>query len=376
MKPARVSALRYAAIVASVAILNVAAVAPTTAAAPTTAQVNTEPAKSFDPVDLTGKRILLVPYHLDNFNAGEQSWRQRFFESEGATVTILNPNQDASKQLTILETAIANDTADLIIWQPIDSVTAPVQIKKIQDAGILQILDFANVPEGVDGLNFSQMALDFSTEYYDAAVRAGEYMQAHPELGPVQIAWMGDLPSSTNCNQREAGLINGIRSVVPGAAVVYEGQATNQAQANTKMTDYLTTGAKFNVFAGCGGSVSLGGIAAIRAAGLGDAANKVPTNVYMLSLDATPPELELLWNPSVSLMGSVFQGPKDFSYGAITLGNNLLTGVTRNDEPALGYGLATVFTPDCETYRPYALDQYLGVQGVTIPECTFTYTGP
>jgi len=363
-------------VVASIALISVAA-APTLAAGPiTTAQDTGTPAKSFDPVDLTGKRILLVPYHLDNFNSGEQSWRQRFFESEGATVTIQNPNTDASKQLTILETAIADETADLIIWQPIDSVTAPVQIKKIQDAGILQILDFANVPEGVNGLNFAEMVVDFSTEYYDAAVRAGMYMQAHPELGPVQIAWIGDLPTSTNCNQRETGLINGIKSVVPDAQVVWEGQANNQAQANTKMTDFITTGTKFNVFAGCGGSASLGGIAAIRAAGLGDAVNKVPKNVYMLSMDATPPELELLWNPDVSLMGSVFQGPKDFSYGAITLGNNLLTGVTPNDAPALGYGVATVFSPDCAKYRAYALDQYQGVQGVSIPDCTFTYTGP
>src|SRR3954452_11298976 len=91
---------------------------------------------------LKGKKVLVSPYWLDAFGTASSSWITRILEPYGVEVDAVNPNGTASKQQDELSTAIANHTYDVIVWQPVDSQTAPENIRRIQAEKIPQIVQF------------------------------------------------------------------------------------------------------------------------------------------------------------------------------------------------------------------------------------------
>ncbi len=324
---------------------------------------------------LAGKKILNVPYWLDTFNTANSHFIGQQLEAMGAKYDVVNPNAVSTKQLTALETAVASKRYDLVIWAPVDTTSAPAQVRKLQAAHIPQVLNFTSLVSGQDGLNFSAVGTDLKTQQFPAGVAAGNYIKAHPELGPAKIAYMEDFPISEYCNQRESGFVAGVQSVIPDATAVFVGGAASQADATTKMQNFITRAIPFNIFGGCGGSVSLGGIAAMRAAGLGDAPNKTPKKVYITSMDCTPNELALLWDQNSAEMRCGLVGPKAAAEQAVKLAVNQLTGVTAYNESAFGNVQAVWLTPNCVKDRPLALDQFGGVAGFSIAKCSFTYSG-
>lgn len=325
---------------------------------------------------LAGKKILNVPYWLDTFNTANSYWIGKELQAMGAKYDVVNPNAVSSVELTALETAISSKNYDLIIWAPVDSTSAPTEVRKLQDAHIPQVLNFTSLVSGDNGLNFSAVGTDLKKQQFSAGADAATYVKAHPELGAAKIAYMADFPISEYCRAgRESGFIAGVKSVSPDATVVFEGGAKDQADATTKMQNFITRNIPFNIFGGCGGSVSLGGIAAMKAAGLADAPNKTPKNVYITSMDCTPNELALLWDQNSAEMRCGLVGPKAAAEQAVKLAVDQLTGVTAYNASAFGNVEAIWLTPDCAKYRPLALDQFGGVKGFTIPDCSFTYSG-
>jgi ABC-type sugar transport system substrate-binding protein len=322
---------------------------------------------------LAGKRVLVSPYWLDTFGTASSSWITRLLEPYGVKVDAVNPNGTASKQADEIQSAIASHNYDVIVWQPVDSQTAAATIKKIQDEKIPQILQFADPHQG--GLNYSTASIDWAKSFEEPGRDAANFVKAHPELGPAKVAWMGPYPNVRICDDRFKGFIDGVKSVSPNAEVVFQGGATSQEQSRSKMTDFLTRDIPFNIFAGCGGNESLGGIAAINAAGLGSATEKVPQHVFMVSVNASPPELELLWNKDSSLMRSGLFGPKTVAEADVKMILDLLTGKVAYDQSVEGPVTMTWLNPDCDKGRAAAVDQFKGVEGFTVPECSFTYKG-
>jgi ABC-type sugar transport system substrate-binding protein len=320
---------------------------------------------------LAGKRVLLSPYWLDTFGTANASWLTRILEPYGIKVDAENPNGTASKQADEIQSAIASHNYDVIVWQPVDSQTVVATVKKIQDEKIPQVLQFGDPDQG--GLHYSVANIDWKKNFEEPGRDAANFVKAHPALGPVKVAWMGPYPNVRICEDRFAGFLDGVKSVAPDAEVVFQGAATSQEQARSKMTDFLTRDIAFNVFIGCGGNESLGGIAAINAAGLGAAVDKVPQHVFMASVNASPPELEMLWNKDSSLMRSGLFGPKTAAEVDAKLVLNLLTGKTAYNATAIGALSMTWLTPDCDAGRAAAVDQFKGVEGFTVPECSFKY---
>ncbi len=105
------------------------------------ADTNVDP--SIPPDSLKGKKVLVSPYWLDAFGTASSSWITSMLQPYGVQVDAVNPNGTASKQQDELSTAIANHTYDVIVWQPVDSQTAAVNIKRIQDQKIPQVVQFA-----------------------------------------------------------------------------------------------------------------------------------------------------------------------------------------------------------------------------------------
>lgn len=321
---------------------------------------------------LKGKKVLVSPYWLDAFGTASSSWITRLLEPYGVEVDAVNPNGTASKQQDQLSTAIANHTYDVIVWQPVDSQTAGVNIKRIQDEKIPQVVQFAS--PGIDGLNYSLAAIDWRASFSEPGKAAAEFVKKHPELGAVKVAWMGPYPSVQICEDRLAGFMDGVKSVAPDAELVFNGGATNQEQSRSKMTDFITRAIDFNIFAGCGSNEALGGFAAINAAGLGAAKDKVPEHVYMVG-EADPAALEMLWNKDSAVMRAGMFGPKSAAEADVKMILDLLTGKVAYNDAVSGPVTMVWFGPNCTEARAAALSQFEGVDGFSVPDCSFDYTG-
>ena len=322
---------------------------------------------------LAGKKILVVPYWLDNFNTAYTSWLSRILGAEGAKVTVINANAVASRQLNAITSAINSSQYDGIIWAPIDLGAADNTVKQIQQAGIPQVVFEGDLPSSV---HVPQINLDEQHSLTAAGVIAAKYIKAHPELGPAPLAaFMGVYPQNATCVLRMHSFLNGMRSVMPNAQVVYFGSAENESDSANKMTDFINGGKKFNVTDGCGSASTLGVLDALKSAGMASAPDKTPKKVFIMTQDGTPPELQSLWNKNSALMVSSLLPPKTGAQETAALIVNLIKKkIPLDSTKNVEFGW-TPMTPDCTKWRPTVLDQFNGVRGFNVPSCSFTYNG-
>lgn len=320
---------------------------------------------------LAGKKVLIVPYWLDNFNTAWTNWITRDLEKDGVQTTVINANAVASRQLDVINTAVNTHQYDAIIWAPIDPATANNTIASIKEAGIPQIVFGVKLP---DSMKVPQAVLEVQTALTEPGAAAAQYIKDNPELGDhPKVAFMEINPISTDCQLRRDSFINGLKSISPNTEMVFDGSAKASAEAATKMTDFVSRQVDFNVFSACGADLALGGVSALKSAGLAGATDKKPKDVYIVTQDATPAELEMLWNKDSAVMISSLLPPKSGAEPTAALTVKLLTKQVPIDSAETAPVAWTPITPDCAKYRPTLLDEFAGVQGFTIPDCSFTY---
>lgn len=322
---------------------------------------------------LAGKKILVVPYWLDNFNTAYTSWLNRLLSAEGASVTVINANAVASRQLNAITSAIDTSEYNGIIWAPIDLGTADNTINQIKQAGIPQVVFEGDLPSSV---HVPQVNLDEQHSLTAAGVIAAQYIKAHPALGSAPLAaFMGVYPQNATCVLRMHSFLSGMQSVMPNAKVVYFGSANGQSDAANKMGDFITGGTKFNVTDGCGSASTLGVLDALKSAGMANATGKTPQKVFIMTQDGTPPELQSLWNENSALMISSLLPPKTGAQETSALLTKIITKqIPLDSTQNVEFGW-TPMTPNCAKWRPVVLDQFAGVPGFNVPACSFTYTG-
>ena len=378
-KHKRVGPMAFRLLAISVGLIMVAAACgaeeetPAEPPATTTAVATTEAPTATSPADptLADANVLVVPYWLDQFNTANTSWISRLLAEAGVgNVDVINPDKSASKQLDIIETAIASGNYDAIAWQPIDETLAVATIQKIQDAGIAQVVSFSSLVPGTDGLNFAGATVAWKSTYFESGVQAAQFLLEHPDLGPPRIAYANIFPPEQKCDDLLTSLVEGVESVIPDdVVVVYNEGSTSQAEANSKMTDFIARGIQFNIYAGCGTTFDMGGFNAVRNAGLAGAVDNVPVQVYATSLDASPPELEVLWDPNLSMANSVMFGPKSAAEAVVELVLAQLTGEIGIDEAAEAEAALITLGTDCAAGQAAVLEQFEGVEGFEVPPC-------
>ena len=328
---------------------------------------------------LAGKKILAIPYWLDNFGIAYSHWLSEDIKAAGGDTTVINANAVSSRQLDAINNAVNTGQYAGIIWEPIDETAAATTIKAIQTAKIAQVV-FQGVPQGKWSAPI--VSLDEHHSLTASGVIAAKYLKTHPQLGSVPLAvFMGVYPQNANCVLRMKSFLNGLRSVTPSAKVVYFGAAKNQADATRLMSDFINKHQKFNVTSGCGSASTLGVVAALNAAGLGKAHavgtdNKVPEHVFITTQDGTPPELQYLWNKNSAVMVSSLLPAKDGAKATVPIMIRLLSGDLPLDSNLVVQFGWKPMSPNCKQYRPQVLSQFAGVPNFSVPKCSFTYTGP
>ena len=326
---------------------------------------------------LAGKKILAVPYWLDSFGQAFTSWITRDVAALGGKVTVFNSNAVSSAQLNDIDTAIATGQYAGIIWQPNDPTSAFTTIKAIQADKLPQVVFDSSLTPGQDGVRVPQLLVALTSADTSIGAAAATFIKAHPALGAhPEAVWMGIEPPEYVCTTREASLLKGLRSVDPKAQIVATLGARSIAEADSKMSDFITRGVKFNMFMGCGSNPSDGGIAAIKAAGLAgvlpgasSATTKVPQHVWVAAEGADSLEMQELWSSSFAMMAVNVLGPKTAAEDSV---NMLVQQIEGKVAINSAVEQTTPWTPlytNCKQYRAVVVNQYEGVKGFPIPAC-------
>ncbi|MCU1491291.1 MAG: Periplasmic binding protein domain [Acidimicrobiaceae bacterium] len=335
-----------------------------------------QPAKSTAgaAVSLKGLKVLVVPYWLDPFGAAWSYWITKIYKSLGVSVTTYNPNAVRSAQLDELSTAATSHVYAGVIWEPVDPSTDAVTIEQIQKAGIPQVIFGADITSKT--VKVTQLSEDDYNSYYQSGEIAAKYIKAHPSLGSKpEAAFISSDPVNPSCNKRINGMMAGLRKISPNAQLVFNGPAASEGAAATKMSNFITTGKPFNVFAACGSNSVLGGISAMKAGGLAGATNKVPQHVFILSNDASPPELADMWSKSSAVMATSYLAPSLAAQAAISLLDKVITHkLAINASVNAPFGWLTA-TANCQQFHKSIVQEFGQVPGFSIPSCSFKYAG-
>lgn len=318
-----------------------------------------------------GKKILVVPYWLDNFNQAFTSWLKRDYEAQGASVTVINSNANTKTQLDAIDTAISTGKYDGVIWAPVDVTIAPTTIKRLQAAHIPVIISAGPpLPAGTGGVTVPQTINENKSVGTPIGGAAAKFVAEHFPGKPAAILYIGDNPPSTNCKEREQGFVDGVKAVNPAAKVVSTLGALNQNDANAKVSNFISRNIYFNIVGSCGGAIGLGSISALNAAGRGKAVNKVPQTEWIMTMDASPPELQYLWSPTSSEMMSALVGPKTTATEAEKLLNKVIFKQIAPDANVTSVVPYAPVSSNCAAERPKVETQYQGVPGFKVPACT------
>jgi ABC-type sugar transport system substrate-binding protein len=359
--PAASSAASAAASAASAAASSAPSEAPASAAAPSTAAV-------------AGKKIAWVLWGNDGYQQGQSQALKQAAEADGVTVTLIDGKNDPLVQAKAIDDLIAAGI-DGIVWQAADPAAAVEPAKKIRAAGI-PLVYVGVAPDKSAGVDAPLVPFNNSYSLTKVAgADAAKFVKDTMHQTPKVVLF--DLLNLPLCHdERMTGFMDGIKSVSPDAQTVFwDTVPTTKDGTTSKMENQLQANPDFNIFTGCGGDLILGGVAALQAAGRAKSVNGVPQTEWILTIDGTPAELQLLLDPNTSIMETMTLTPYENGIAAWTALKQIITGELKPDSaetidtgagliyyksqkcPELApifekeYGLTEIYTPlDCSKY--------------------------
>ena len=341
--------------------------APTTAAPlePTKTEAKT-------PSKLDGMELGFINWgNASEYQIAQSAWFKQFAEAEGAKVTIMDGKIDPATQVKALDDLIAAGV-DGIILQAVDPVATAPSVKAAREAGIV-VMQIGGLPDPSAvvpaGGVFNDEAL--------ARVAAGNAVAWLKENKPGEKAKvvLFDVPSVIVCHEwRMVAFLDEINKLMgaENVEVVFNDFVDHNLETVVaKMEDLIQSGADFNIFSACGGTGAIGGLDAMKAAGKGVAAEGIPQDVWVLSIDATPAELEYLVNPQSSLVNTIALTPKNNAQVFMDNFKKMLTGEIGLDSdfvaPAPGVMLNK--SDGCQAISEKLADQYEIVPGYEALKC-------
>jgi ABC-type sugar transport system substrate-binding protein len=169
------------------------------------------------------------------------------------------------------------------------------------------------------------------------------------------------------------GFLDGVTGVMGADNVEVKFRDTVQHQrdiSQAQMEDLLQRDPDFNIFTACGADGVLGGIAALQAAGRATAVDKVPQTEYIFTIDGTPSELELLFDPNSSVMETMTLTPKENGTAAVDGLERLISGELAPTEDETLSLPGVLLSPVCEETAAIFQEQYGLNQDFTPLDCS------
>lgn len=256
--------------------------------------------------DTEGLVIGSVLYGIDFYQTRHGEALEEYGEGLGIEIRNCNSENDLTKQQQCVADLITAGV-DGIILQPFEPSAGTTMVEQAQDADI-PIITWAIGP--VEGVQVPWIELTEFEQAAEAGRTAAQWVLDNFGESP-RIVILG-VPNNTNCSNREDGFLAGATEVAPDTELVARPNGGGQLQVSAdEMATVIDSGAEFNIVTGCNGASTLGALQSLRAAGRGEAVDKVPVSEYLFSVDGSPQEVEALLDPTNPVMQVLSLTPYD-----------------------------------------------------------------
>lgn len=335
-------------------IVALGAVTATLAATPAIASTDSTPPPDTGGAPAATRTVGIVLYSSDDYQVAYQSWLEQFGPEMGIDFLFCNQELDAEKGVACIDDMITNQV-DGIVYHPTDPSAAIAPVESAIEAGI-PIAMLVQRPGDI-----ITPFLDINE--YDATFEAGaEAARVAQERWPDQPlrAVLLDIPQLDICAvRRMGGFEEGIKSIDPDAEVErLDGDGSREDSLNL-MTDYIQSGAEFNIVSACTGEMLAGAMAALEADGRLTATDKQPDTEYVFAIDGNRTQLEQLLDPTSPVMRVMGLTPRDNAQKVLDLIIQMMDGDVAQDEDFVVDLGPAVIDPECDAVNTYLADQYL-----------------
>ena len=206
-----------------------------------------------------GMKIGMVTYMMaqewyQNIVAGAQDKA----ESLGINLTVADANNDASKQVELVENMITQGV-DAIIISPVDTKSLTSVVKKAQDAGIKVVCE----SNKVEGANTRVGIPD-----KECGITSGEWFAEYVKINNIdpKILILG-YESLENCRNRTEGFKEALEKSGIDYEIVTEVDGGFREESMNATIDALTAHPEINAVFGINDDSTLGAVSAIRQVG-------------------------------------------------------------------------------------------------------------
>lgn len=308
---------------------------------------------------LAGKNVAFVLWGYDGYQQAQGNWFVKTVTDRGGTARAIDGKVDVNEQVKILSDLVA-EQVDGIVYQPVEPNAAVNAINEVQAANIpLFLLGYR--PDPSTGAVAPAALFDDHLSTTEAGRHAGEWLQANRPGEKAKVV-IFDILTLPLCKEgRMDGFLNGLTEVMGAENVEIKFRDTVEHKrdvAQAQMEDQLQRDPDFNVFTACGADGVLGGIAGLQAAGRAAAVDKVPTTEYIFTIDGTPSELELLFDPNSSVMETYTLTPRQNGIAGADGLEKLMTGELQPTQDIVFPLPGVLLPPSCEETAVIFEEQY------------------
>ncbi len=277
--------------------------------APSAAATAAPSAAAPSAANLAGKKVAWALRGFDGYQQAQSASFKKAAEADGVQVDLVNAKDDVTAQAKAMDDWIAAGIDGLVL-QPADPAAVAEPTKAARAAGIplVYVGTLPNADTGAPKAPFIPFQDMKDLTYEEGAVAAQWVIDTLHQTPKLVIYDWVEIPV---CHEeRMVPFVDGVKSVAPDAQIVFwDTVPPNKDQTLAKMEDQLQRDPDFNIFTGCGGDLILGGIAGLQAAGRAQAVNKVPKTEWIMTIDGTPEEINLLLDPTTSIVATIAQRP-------------------------------------------------------------------
>lgn len=258
----------------------------------------------------------------DSYQHAHEVQTQKYCDELGIEFIPIDGQMKPEVQTAAMEDLIARKV-DGIICQAYDQASMELSIQMAQEAGI-PVVSFVNVASG--DVLYPSVEISEEAGAIDMGRIVGENFKKNFPDTPVKLVTISDPSVEWAHNQRTMAFVKGLTEVFPDLEHVFNGGKSDRETAYSTTEDVLQREPEVNIVFGYNAENGLGAIAALEAAGRGEADNYVCKTEMMVSVDGSLPEVLEVMDPSTSYVATLALRPSKTARACVDLMLKVING--------------------------------------------------